>query len=143
MAKSKKVYIVLSRDYEYNDEVYECHEGGNTVVGFEKLEMAEDKRNKLTVEFVRKTPEIIFDCYDLRDVIGVHQYNIKKVVETCEFPIDAETFYKYITDYDYEVLIEFLTKKISEESLIKFINNYIKKDRLPYFVQEVAIEKEW
>jgi len=52
---SKKLYVVLERSYEYNDETYDASEGGNAVIAFNSKDAAEKEAVKRTADFLRGT----------------------------------------------------------------------------------------
>lgn len=50
----KIVYIVLQRDYEYNDETYEYHGGGNAMKVYATREKAEARVEELMLNDMKK-----------------------------------------------------------------------------------------
>lgn len=57
-----KVYIVLERAYEYNDEGYDSSEGGNVVTAFDSEASAQAEVKRRTVELMVKEPDFVADC---------------------------------------------------------------------------------
>lgn len=60
---SNEIYVVLERNYEYNDESYDMSEGGNCHLAFRTYATAAAKVQDLMIESFRKEHTYMYDRY--------------------------------------------------------------------------------
>ncbi len=65
-----KMYVVMSRHYEYNDETYENTEGGNCLTVYNNEEDADDAARTLFFNMVKNSNDYIFEYNQWSTVIN-------------------------------------------------------------------------
>lgn len=125
-----KVYVVLERNYEYNDETYEAFEGGNAVLAFHSRENAIDKAISLTANWLKVAGGDIL--YNYEDSYFIANDKLDEVLR--KYGFDPETGFdwngwndicsKFVNDFSVEDL------KIVAKNLINPM----------FFVEEIELE---
>lgn len=131
---TNKIYVVLSRDYEYNDEYYVARDGGNKVFATGDYEVALKKVYELTVEGMKEGSfsEWLGEEYQA----DYDEEALSEIMEKLYGKTDDEINYPDLGDYySMEEFSEKL-KNLTTDELYTVIENFHLKDE-PYFIQVV------
>lgn len=124
------MYVVLARDYEYNDETYERSDGGNVVHAYSTYEAAEAARLRLTVESLKNGGmAYLAEQYD------VFSGAVCDMLETFGFSLDGRLDYYVASDISEAIR----AGHIGGEYLIKLAGG-IKEGYELYFIQRVEVD---
>jgi hypothetical protein len=123
-----KIFVVLEQCFEYNDEGYDCTEGGNTIKGFTTREAAENFAKKKSVQALRKSSEIIAGQY-LEDVFFLRGIEI---LRECNVIGPGETY----LDHENIELLEGCTDEVLEA-----LSEQLKECYRLFYVEELEVEE--
>lgn len=123
-----KIFVVLERSYEYNDEGYEAQEGGNAIRGFARLQDAHEYSIEKTIKRLRTDCGVIVGIYifDVFNETGVDILYKNNLLE------EGETY----LDYDSERSFA----ECSDEVLRSLVVN-MNDDYEIFFIQELEMEE--
>lgn len=128
--KMSKIWTISSKNFEYNDETYEETGGGNVVVAYASQKAAEDKADKLNLEFMRKG---CFAEYYAEDV----QFNDRVVKFLSDnnlgFTTDDQDDY-----YACQKALETACTKLSDEKLLELLSLF--NSRNYYYVESLELK---
>ena len=120
-----KVYIVLQRNYEYDDSNYDVGYGGNTIKAFSSKKDAEVYKLYLIAQL-------------LKDGLYMYEYTHHSVFQS---GVEIGDVYLQLDHFDGDDLYNFIqdVRKFSLEDRVK-VARVFKEEYEPYFVEEVEIE---
>ena len=110
-----KIYVVLKRNYEYNDQTYDRTEGGNVVIGFKTLEKAQDYATKETVDFIRT-----HGLYYYYDQYFTYSESLVEIfTKYGEYPPKIDTGYngRKLINLDYDQIESLRTSEMTDDEL--------------------------
>lgn len=126
-----KIYVVQARAYEYNDEGYDCTEGGNVVHAYTSLAAAETARIQLTMDRLRNggmcyLTEKRVDFSD--DALGVLEKH------------DLQPKDDYIDYYEGEDITDAIKSGQITEDELRTLARGIESDYALFFIEEVEVD---
>ena len=131
--KTKYVYVVMRRGFEYNDETYEFINGGNCVKVYKTQVAACDTARALTREFIRINGLGVFS-----DQYGVFHEPDPDHPATEKYKLD-KFFREGVLRYDDVDELDELIKKMDEEE-ISFLASLIDCDYTLFYVDKLVLE---
>lgn len=124
-----KIYVIVERGYEYNDEVYSSQEGGNAVHAYSNLETA-------TAACLERSIDMLCDNWGAECILMQYDSPFKESNEIKNICVKYNVDYEKL--YDYEILqdLALLFKKMPRDDARIFARNL---KTLPFFVQSVDL----
>lgn len=122
-----KIYVVMERNYEYNDETYDSSGGGNSVIAFDSKWLADYEALSQTVDLFKSRDGAYMLLGNYRNP---WDYHVEDDITKAGFDIDNLE--------DYEEMENFLNYlKNADESLLYKLAGYLLEDI--FYVVEVPI----
>lgn len=134
-----KVWVVMRRDYEYNDETYNANEGGNNIIAFTTELDAQIDADERNINTFRKEGGYMYLGYDAGDNFNETD-DLVNFLETLGDTENEDRSYSYddLGDYyRFEEIMDYL-KNATDDEIMVFVNALVNPE---YYVEAVEVTR--
>ena len=122
-----KIYVILERSYEYNDETYDAQQGGNCVIGYNTEAEADKAWEALMIKSIKDGVTYMYYGYNS---FLCNSSELVDVLNKYNFSYDNQDDYETVDDFFAAI------KDAPDKDILVVVNHLI--DPL-FFVQELEM----